>query len=138
MYTLSVLFAHAVSWSTWLLFTGVLAWRMVLRMPCPAPHGSCLPVCTLGVLWCVCGVLGHLAPVNSCAPSACCFVSVVSWTTWLLFTGVIARCVVLCVVCAVSRATWLLFTGVRAGCTALRVSGLAAGRAQVHPDGGFS
>ena len=34
---------------------------------CPGPLGSCSPVCSLGVLCCVCGVLGHLAPVHRCA-----------------------------------------------------------------------
>ena len=36
---------------------------------CPGLLGSCSPVCSLGVLCCVCGVLGHLAPVHRCA---CC------------------------------------------------------------------
>ena len=39
----------------------------VLRLRCPGPLGSCSPVCSLGVLCCVCGVLGHLAPVHRCA-----------------------------------------------------------------------
>ena len=36
---------------------------------CPGPLGSCSPVCPLGVLCCMCGVLGHWAPVHRCA---CC------------------------------------------------------------------
>ena len=52
--------ASAVSWATWLLFTGVLASRVVLRVRCPGPLGSRSPVRPLGVLCCVCGVLGHL------------------------------------------------------------------------------
>ena len=88
-------FACAVSWDTWLLFTGVPARCVVLRVRCPRPLGSCSSVCPLGVLCCVCGVLGHLAPVHRCARSVCCVVSAVSWATWLLFTGVSARCVVL-------------------------------------------
>ena len=89
----------AVSWATWLLFTGVPAWCMVSRVRCPGPLGSCSPVCPLGALSCVCGVLGHLAPVHRCAHSVLCVVCAVSWATWLLFTGVPARCVVLRVRC---------------------------------------
>ena len=57
----------AVSWAAWLLFTGVPARFAVLRLRCRGPLGSCSPVCWLGVLCCVCGVLGHLAPVYRCA-----------------------------------------------------------------------
>ena len=91
--------ACAVSWASWLLFTGVPAWCVVLRVRCPGPPGSCSPVCPLGVLCCVCGVLGLLAPVHRCARSVCCFACAVSWASWLLFTGVPARCVVLGVRC---------------------------------------
>ena len=86
-------FARAVSWATWLLFTGVRARCVVLRVPCPGPPGSCSPVCPLGVLCCACGVLGHLAPVHRCACSVRCVACAVSWATWLLFTCVPARCV---------------------------------------------
>ena len=123
----------AVSWATWLLFTGVPARCVVFRVWCPGPLGSCSPVCPLGVLCCVCGVPGHLAPVHRCARSVRCFGRAVSRATWLLFTGALlgvlccvcgvlghlapvhrsARCVC-CVACAVSRATWLLNTGVPA------------------------
>ena len=89
----------AVSWATWLLFTGAPARCVVLRVRCPGPPGSCSPVCPLGVLFCVCGVLGLLAPVHRCARSVCCFACAVSWANWLLFTGVPARCVVLRVQC---------------------------------------
>ena len=92
-------FACAVSWATWLLFTGAPARCVVLRVRCPGPPGSCSPVCPLGVLFCACGVLGLLAPVHRCARSVCCFACVVSWANWLLFTGVPARCVVLRVWC---------------------------------------
>ena len=128
----------AVSWATWLLFTGVPARCVVLRVRSPGPLGSCSPVCLLGVLCCVCGVLGHLAPVlrcarwvccsmcgvlghlapvHRCACSVCCFACAVSWATWLP----VHRCAssVGCVVCAVTRATWLLFTGVPARCVVL-------------------
>ena len=88
-------FARAVSWATWLLFTGVPARCVVLRVRCPGPPAFCSPVCPLGVLFCVRGVLGHLAPVHRCAHSVCCFACAVSWATWLLFTSVLARCVVL-------------------------------------------
>ena len=89
----------AVSWASRLLFTGVPARCVVLRVRCPGPPGSCSPVCPLGVLCCVCGVLGLPAPVHRCARSVCCVGCAVSWATWLLFTGVPARCVVLCVRC---------------------------------------
>ena len=121
--------ACAVSWATWLLFTGLPARCVALLVRCLRPLGSCSPMCPLGALLCVCGVLGHLAPVHRCARSVCCFACAVSWATRLLFTGPTARCVVLLVrcpgplgscspvcplvalpVCAVSRATWLLFT----------------------------
>ena len=92
-------FTCAVSWATWLLFTGVPARCVVLRVRCPGPPGSCSPVCPLGVLFCVCSVLGLVAPVHQCARSVCCVVPAVSWATWLLFTGVPARCVVLRVRC---------------------------------------
>ena len=91
--------ACAVSWATWLLFTGVPARCVVLRVRCPGPLGSCSPVCPLGSLLCVCGVLGHLAPVHPCARSVRCVLCAVSSATWLLFTSVPARCVVLCVRC---------------------------------------
>ena len=92
-------FACAVSWASWLLFTGVPARCVVSRMRCPGPPGSCSPVCPLGVLFCVCGVVGLLAPIHRCARPACFFACAVSWATWLLFTGVPARCVVLRVWC---------------------------------------
>ena len=72
---------------------------VVLRVRRPGPLGSCSLVCPLGVLCCVCGVLGHLAPVQRCARSVCCVACTVSWASWLLFTGVPARCVVLRVQC---------------------------------------
>ena len=84
-------FACAVSWATWLLFTGVLAWFVVLRVRCPGSLGSCSPVRPLGVLCCVWGVLGHLAPVHRCVRLVCCFVCAPSWAIWLLFTGVHGR-----------------------------------------------
>ena len=133
-------FACAVSWATWLLFTGVLARCVVLRVRCPGPLGSCSPVRPLGAVCCVCGVLGHMGPVHWCARWVCCFACAVSWASWLLFSGVPAPWVVLCVRCpgplgscspvcplgwlccvCLSWATWLLFTGVPAGCVLLCV-----------------
>ena len=130
----------AVSSATWLLFTGVPARCVVLRVRCPGPPGSCSPVRPLSVLCCVCGVLGLPAPVHRCAHSVCCVACAVSWASRLLFTGVPARCVVLrvrcpgppgscspvcrsvcCVACAASWASRLLFTGVPARCVVLRV-----------------
>ena len=87
--------ACAVSWATWVLFTGVPARCVVLIVRCPGPRGSCSPLCPLGVLCCVCGVLGHFTPVHRCAPSVCCVACAVFWATWLLFTGVPAWFVVL-------------------------------------------
>ena len=84
----------AVSWASWLLFTGVPTRCVVLRLTCPGPLGSFSPVCPLGALRCVCGVLAHLAPVHRCAPSVRCFACAVSWATWLLFTGAPAWLVV--------------------------------------------
>ena len=91
--------ACAVSWATWLLFTGVLSPSVALLVRCPGPLGSCSPVCPLGVLCCVCGVLGHLAPVHWCAGLLCCVARAVSSVTWLPFTGVPSRCVLLSVPC---------------------------------------
>ena len=111
--------ACAVSCATWLLFTVVSACFVVLRVRCPGPPSSCSPVCPLDVLCCVCGVLGHLAPVHRCARVVCCVACAVSWATWLLFTGVPARCVALLVRCP--STTWLLFTSVPARCVVLLV-----------------
>ena len=91
--------ACAVSWATWLLFTGVPAWCVVWRVCCSGPLGACSPVCPLGAFLCVCGVLGHLAPVNPCVRVVCCAVCAVSWATWLLLTRVPARCVAWLVRC---------------------------------------
>ena len=91
--------ACALSWASWLPFTGVPAWCVVVIVGCPGPLGSYLPVCPLGVLCCVCGFLGHLAPVHRCARMVCCVACAVSRATWLLFTDVPARCVVLVVRC---------------------------------------
>ena len=84
----------AVSRASWLLFTGVPAWCVVLLVRCLGPLGSCSPACPLSLLCCVCGVLGHSAPVLRCARSVCCVACAVSWAPWLLFTGVPARRVV--------------------------------------------
>ena len=92
-------FACAVSWVTWLLLTGVPARFVLLCVPCPGPYGSCSQVCPLGVLCCVCGVLGPLAPLHLCTRWVCCVACAVSWATWLLSTGLPARFVVLCVRC---------------------------------------
>ena len=114
-------FARAVSWASWRLLTDVPARCVVLRVRCHGPIGSCSPVCPLGLLHWVCGVLGLLAPVHRCARSVCCDACAVSWASWLLFTGVPADRAVCCFACAVSWATWLLFTGAPARCVVLRV-----------------
>ena len=85
-----------VSWAAWLLFTGVHARCAVFFACCPGPLGSCSPVCFCGVLCGVCGVLGHLAPVHRCARSVCYVLCLVSWASWLLFTGVFVWCVMWC------------------------------------------
>ena len=92
----SVLFVTCVvSRATWLLFSDVHTWCAVLLVRCPGPLGSCLLVCPLIALFCVCGVLGHLAAVYRCAHAVCCAACAVSWDTWFLFSGVPARCVLL-------------------------------------------
>ena len=88
-----------VSGTTRLVFTGLYARRVVLRVRFSGPLGSCSPVCPLAVYCCMCGVLGHLAPLHQCVRSACCVACAVSCATWLLFTGVYALCVVLCLRC---------------------------------------
>ena len=124
----------------WLLFSGVPARCFLLRGRCLGPLGSSSPVCPLGVLCCVCGVLVHLAPLCHCARSVRCNVCAVSWATWFLFTGVSTSCFVLpwrcpgplgscspvcplgalCCLCS-AGATWFLFTFVSAPCVVLRV-----------------
>ena len=52
--------------ASWLQSTGMHALRVVLRVRCPVPLGSCSPACTLSVCCCMCGVLGRLAPVHRC------------------------------------------------------------------------
>ena len=118
--------ACTVSWASWLLFIGVPAPCVVLRVRRPGPPGSCSPLCTLCVWCCVLGFLGLLAPVLWRASSHCVVAWAVSWAAWLLFTGVPAS--VRCVVCTVSWAPWLQFTGVHALCASCmcRVLGLLA------------
>ena len=113
--------ACAVSWATWLLFTGETVPCVALRARCLGSLGYCSPVCPLGVQFCLCRVLGYLAPDHRSARSVCCVACTVSRASWLLFTGVPApsfdlfvRCpgplgscspvcplVVLCYVCGV-------------------------------------
>ena len=88
-----------MSWASWILFTGVHALCVVLRVRCPGPPGSCSPVCMLCVMCFVYGVLGLLDPVHWCARSVAGVASTACWASWLLFTGVHALCVVLCVRC---------------------------------------
>ena len=91
----------------------------MLVVCCPSQLGSRSPVCSLGALCCVCGVLGHLAPVHRSAPSVRCVACAISSATRPLFAGVLAQCVVFC--SAVSWATWLLLGGVPARCIVLRL-----------------
>ena len=112
-------FACGVSWATWLLFTDVPAWSVVLHVRCPAPLRSCPEVCPLGALCCVCNVLGHVAPVHRCAGSVRC----VAFAFFLGHFARVQRCArsVCCVESSVCLANWLLFTGVLARCPVLRV-----------------
>ena len=157
-------FACAVSSATCLLFTGVPARCVVLLVRCPGPPGFCSPVCPLGVLCCVCGVLGRWAPVHRCARSVCCVACAVSWATWLLFSGAPAWWVVLhvrrpgplgscapvcplgwlcCVYGVLGRFT-LVHRCARSVCCAFGCAwgvaerGVAARRSLVNPDGGCS
>ena len=66
--------------------------------PVRPTHGVLVLSCPSAALR-VCSVLGCLAPVHRCARAVCCVASAVSWATWLLFTVVLARCVVLLVRC---------------------------------------
>ena len=148
--------ACAASWASRLLFTGVPARCVVLRVRCPGPPGSCSPVCPPGVLCCVCGALGLPAPVHRCARSVCCVACAASWASRLLFTGVPARCVVLrvrrpgppgscspvrplgvlCCVCGVLGLLAPVHRCARSVCC-VALWGAAAGRSLVHPDGGY-
>ena len=66
--------------------------------PVRPTHGVLVLSCPSAALR-VCSVLGRRAPVHRCARWVCCGVSAVSPAGWLLFTGVLARCVVLHVRC---------------------------------------
>ena len=118
--------ACTASWASWLLFTGVHALCVVLRVRCPGPPGSCSPVRTLCVWCCVYGVLGLLAPVHRCARSMCGVVCTVSWASWLLFTGVHALRVVLCVRCPGPPGSCSPVCTLRAWCCVYGVLGLLA------------
>ena len=128
-------FACAVSWATWLLITGVPARCVVMRVRCPGPVGSCLPVCPLGALLCMCGVLGHLAPTHRSARAVCCVACAGSWAPWLMFTGALARCAVRCPG-PLGSCSSVCSLGVL--CCGLRVRSVAAGRSLVHLDSGYS
>ena len=71
----------------------------MLRVQCPWPLVTCSPVCPIGALCCLCGVLGHLAPVHRCAHSLRCVACALSWAICLLFAAVPAKCLVLRVRC---------------------------------------
>ena len=66
--------------------------------PVRPTHGVLVLSCPSAALR-VYSVLGRWAPVHRCARAVCCGASAVSWASWLLFTGVPARCVVLHVRC---------------------------------------
>ena len=118
--------ACTVSWASWLLFTGVHAPRVVLRVRRPGPPGSCSPVCSFCVSCCVYGVLGLLAPVHRCARSVCGVARTVSWAPWLLFTGAHALRVMLCVRCPGPPGSCSPVCTLFAWCCAYGVLGLLA------------
>ena len=62
--------------------------------PVRPTHGVLVLSCPSAALR-VCSVLGRWAPVHRCGRAVCCGASAVSWASRLLFTGVLARCVVL-------------------------------------------
>ena len=126
--------ACAVSWASWLLFTGVPARCVVLRVRCPGPPASCSPVCAPCVLFCVCGVVGRLAPVHRCARSVCCVACAVSWASWLLFTPAPARCVVLLCGASLQGA----HSSIRTAAIVAGRGWVPSGRTHVHLDGGCS
>ena len=66
--------------------------------PVRPTHGVLVLSCPSAALR-VCSVLGRWAPVHRCARAVCCVASAVSWASLLLFTGVLAWCVVLHVRC---------------------------------------
>ena len=101
-------FACAVSWATWLLFTSAPARCVVLCVGCPGLLGSCSPVCPLGVLLCVCGVLGHLAPVHRCAWPWCPIPLLSSVLVRARCPGPGGACSPACALCAVCVCRWWL------------------------------
>ena len=118
--------ACTVSLASWLLFTGMHALCVVLRVRRPGPPGSCSPVCTLCAWSCVCGVLSLLTPVHRCAPSVCGVACTASWASWLLFTGVHAPCVVLRVRCPGPPGSCSLVCALCVWCCVYGVLGLLA------------
>ena len=109
--------ACAVSWTTWLLFTGVHTRCVVLCVRCPGPRGPC-DRCARSACCVVCDVFSHLAPVHRCAHSVCC--------------AVFCMCGVACAGLRCGARTrpsgWRLFVAGRGW--------VPSGRVQVHPDGG--
>ena len=88
-----------VSWASWLLFAGVHALCVVLRVP----FGPFVLVCSCGV---------------------CCVVRVVPWRTWFVFSGVAVCCGVCGVRCAVLR---VRHPGPPGPCSPVRVLGVLRG-----------
>ena len=79
-----------MSWAILLRFNGVSARCIVLSVRCPGPLGSCSPVCSLGALGGLRGVLGNLAPVHLCARWLRGVPIAVTSASRLLFTDVLA------------------------------------------------
>ena len=135
--------ACPVTWTTWLLLTGVPARCAALCVRGPGPFGSCSPVCSFVALCCGCGVLGHFAPVHrsarpwcfgvvlclrcpgplgTCLP-VCSLDALCSACSVLGPLAPVHQCAhsVCCIACAVSWTTWLLLIGVPAQCAVLCV-----------------
>ena len=110
-----------VSLATWLLFSGVPARCVVLCLRCPWPLGSCSTVCPFGVLCVRCpGRLAHVCRRPRWMYFVLCPVSL---ATWLLLTGVLARCVVLRVRCPWSLGSRSPLCALGLLCCAFRILG---------------
>ena len=75
---------------------------------CLESLGSCPAVCPLGVLLCVCGVLGHLAPVHWCAWPWCPIPLLSLVLVRARCPGPGGACSPACALCAVCVCRWWL------------------------------
>ena len=100
--------ARSVCCFACVVFTGVPALSFVLFVRCRGPLGSCSPVCPLGVLLCVCGVLGLLAPVHRCTRPWCPVPLLPSVHVRVRCPGPRGACSPVCALCAVRVCRWWL------------------------------